>query len=178
MPRPQFKNQKFEQLNQILRVDHAGEYAACKICEGQIAGSSSNDKEKFFTMLQEERLHLSFFNNELVKRGVRPTILMPIWDKLSYALGYLSAKHSLKSGMLATEAIESVIEKHYEDQIPLLNDDKELQDKIQKFKEDETHHKQVANAHYNLNNLNMMEKAFFKFVKASCRIAIFLSTRV
>ena len=47
--------------------------------------------------------------------------------------------------MLCTASVEEVIDKHYQDQINQLGEDeKELRDKIIKFREDELHHKDIA----------------------------------
>ena len=178
MPKPHFEHYTQINIDRALRVNHAGEYAACRICEGQIDGSRSGDKEKFFDMLVQEREHLAFFNKELVARKIRPTVFISIWDKLSYALGYFSSRYSLKIGMLAVEAIENVIEQHYADQIPLLNKDVELQKTIKKFQEDETSHKNHAKSHYNHSHLNILESYFFKCVQSACKVAISISKRV
>ena len=46
---------------------------------------------------------------------------------------------------LCTASVEEVIDKHYQDQINQLGEDeKELRDKIIKFREDELHHKDIA----------------------------------
>ena len=47
--------------------------------------------------------------------------------------------------MLCTASVEEVIDEHYQNQIDQIeNDEKELKNKIIKFREDELHHKDIA----------------------------------
>jgi ubiquinone biosynthesis monooxygenase Coq7 len=50
-----------------------------------------------------------------------------------------------KAAMLCTASVEEVIDKHYQNQIDQLDkSEKELKNKIIKFREDELHHKDIA----------------------------------
>ena len=60
-------------------------------------------------------------------------------------LGFGSTILGNKAAMLCTASVEEVIDEHYQNQINKIQDDeKELKDKIIKFREDELHHKDIA----------------------------------
>ena len=74
-------------LEEIIRVDHAGERGAIKIYEGQLLALKTfkkNEKLKKIIedMKEHEREHFEFFDKEIQKRSIKPTIFLPIWDLL------------------------------------------------------------------------------------------------
>ena len=144
MPRP-FFHDKSAHIDEMLRIDHAGEYGAIRIYQGQLKGISDN-KELIAHMLEQEREHLTYFEEEIRSRGTRPTLLMPLWHHLGYALGYLSAKAGTKYAMLCTEAVEEVIDSHYTRQYKrvMAMKDKPLAEKIEKHRQDEVEHMNIA----------------------------------
>ncbi len=147
MPRPDFATTDTI-IHEMIRVDHAGEYGAKRIYEGQL--DSSLDYQATSTikhMLQQEELHLSYFTNLLLERKVRPTILIPFWHVTGYLLGKLSAMIGPSTAMLVTQSIEEVIEQHYQKQINYLessNVEKDLLSNIKQFQLDEIEHKDTA----------------------------------
>ena len=83
--------------------------------------------------------------NEIKKRNIKPTKLLPLWDLLGIGLGFGSTILGKKAAMLCTASVEEVIDKHYLSQLNQLgSDEKELKKKIEKFREDEIHHKDIA----------------------------------
>ena len=75
-------------LEEIIRVDHAGERGAIKIYEGQLLALKTfkQDEElrrKIEEMKEHEAEHLNFFNKEIEKRNIKPTKLLPLWDLLN-----------------------------------------------------------------------------------------------
>ena len=141
-------NQKI--LEEILRVDHAGERGAIKIYEGQLLAlktiKQDNDlKYKIEEMKEQEKKHLEYFEKEIQKRKIKPTYLLPLWDLMGVGLGFGTALLGKKSALLCTASVEEVIEEHYQDQLKKLgNDEKDLKKKIEKFKGDEINHKNIA----------------------------------
>ena len=137
-------------LEEIIRVDHAGERGAIKIYEGQLLAlktfkQNASLKRKIEEMKEHEREHYEYFDNEIKKRNIQPTKLLPLWDLMGVTLGFGTAMLGEKAAMLCTASVEEVIDKHYLDQINQLGDDeKELKSKIIKFREDELHHKDIA----------------------------------
>lgn len=147
MARPDFTNSK-DIIQEIIRVNHAGEYGAKRIYQGQLNYSkNSEDSANLRHMLRQEEAHLGYFSNLLVTRNVRPSILLAFWDITGYGLGGGSILLGRKMAMLLTEGIEEVIEQHYGQQIDYLrahNIEQNLQDNIRQFQLDETEHKEKA----------------------------------
>lgn len=143
---------KANRLAEMLRVDHAGEYGAVAIYRGQRAvfdalPHKSEIAEEIADMEAGESEHLETFDQLLADRGVRPTILSPLWNVAGFGLGAVTALIGEKAAMACTEAVEDVIEKHYAEQIAILEKDDEeaaLTATLVKFREDELGHKATA----------------------------------
>lgn len=130
----------------MIRVDHAGEYGAKRIYEGQLAvlGHDPKMRKLLEHMAEQERAHLEYFEKEIVARGVRPTALHPLWHVAGYALGAFTARLGPEAAMACTVAVEDVISGHYGEQLESLAkkpEEKKLRAAIKKFKaEEEQHH--------------------------------------
>jgi ubiquinone biosynthesis monooxygenase Coq7 len=137
-------------IEEFIRVDHAGERGAVKIYEGQLLALNTLVKdEKLKKTIKEmkvhEKEHCEFFEKEIKKRNIKPTKLLPLWDLLGVTLGFGSTLLGKKAAMLCTASVEEVIDKHYQNQIDQLDkSEKELKNRIIKFREDELHHKDIA----------------------------------
>lgn len=162
-------------LHRIIRVNHAGEYGAKRIYEGQIAFTRNNEmKQKVQEMLEHELEHLEYFEQQIKENNIRPTFLLPFWHIAGYGLGAFTALAGDKMTMACTAAVETVIEKHYEKQLQQLKDG-DLKTSIEKFQADEIHHKDIAleekveeEPYYDI---------FSKLVKIGSKTAIWLSER-
>ena len=169
-------------VEEFIRVDHAGERGAIKIYEGQLLALNTfvkNDKLKKIIedMKEHEKEHCDYFENEIKKRNIKPTKLLPLWDLLGVGLGFGSTILGKKAAMLCTASVEEVIENHYKDQIQKLgNDENDLKEKIEKFKNDEIHHKNIA---YKAGATNKgIYSIMDKVIKTGSRIAIAISEKV
>jgi len=168
-------------LEEFIRVDHAGERGAIKIYEGQLLALKTlmkNDelKKKIEEMKQHEKEHAEFFDKEIKKRNIKPTKFLPLWDLLGVGLGFGSTILGSKAAMLCTASVEEVIDEHYQNQIDKIQDDeKELKDKIIKFREDELHHKDIA--YENGASKDGFYSILDKLIKTSSRIAITISEK-
>ena len=137
-------------VEEFIRVDHAGERGAVKIYEGQLLALNTlvkddNLKKTIEDMKIHEIEHCQFFEKEIKKRNIKPTKFLPLWDLLGVGLGFGSTLLGKKAAMLCTASVEEVIDKHYLDQINQLGpEEKELKQKITKFREDELNHKEIA----------------------------------
>ena len=79
---------------------------------------------------QEER-HLKTFDQMMVERGVRPTLLQPVWNVAGHALGAVTALMGPNAAMACTAAVETEIDRHYAEQLRALGDeDPDLADTI------------------------------------------------
>ena len=119
-------------VEEFIRVDHAGERGAVKIYEGQLLALNTivkdeNLKKVIEEMKVHEKEHCEFFENEIKKRKIQPTKLLPLWDLLGVGLGFGSTLLGKKAAMLCTASVEEVIDKHYLNQINELDvSEKEL----------------------------------------------------
>lgn len=179
MPKPYFEN-KNKKIQEIIMVDHAGEYGAQRIYEGQLKYTKKlEDKRLIKHMLDQELEHLEYFENKIKNGIARPTMLMPLWKIFGYGLGAISAKMGLKTAMLVTENVEKVIVQHYQEQIDYLEKtDKKnsLLSKIKKFKQDEADHIHIAIDNDSKNA--PFHKICSNLIQYICKSAIFLSKKI
>ncbi len=169
-------------LEEIIRVDHAGERGAIKIYEGQLLALKTikqdiDLKVKIEEMKEHEKEHLDFFEKEIHKRKIKPTYLLPLWDIMGVTLGFGTVLLGKKAAMLCTASVEEVIEDHYENQLKKLgNDEMDLKTKIEKFKGDEVEHKNIA---YESGATNQgFYSIMNKLIKTGSRIAITISEKI
>jgi len=162
----------------MIRVDHAGEYGAKRIYDGQLAVLGGTRAGAVIAeMADQEQRHLDRFDNLIVERRVRPTALSPVWHVAGYALGVGSALLGEKAAMACTEAVESVIDEHYADQARRLGDDEaDLRATVEQFRAEEQEHHDTAVEHGARETPG--HAALTGAVKAGTRFAIWLSTRV
>lgn len=170
-------------INRFIRVDHAGEYGAKRIYEGQLAIlGDSTDGDMLREMATAEERHLATFEKILVNRRVRPTALMPLWQVAGFALGAGTALLGRKAAMACTVAIEEVIEEHYGDQLAQLNTltgkdaEPELEKIIDEFRSEEIEHRDTAldNEAEQAPGYPILSSA----IKTGSRLAIWLSERL
>ncbi len=166
-----------ESVQQMIRVDHAGEYGAARIYEGQLAILRTGpDADAVKEMADQEQRHLARFDKILVERRVRPSMLSPLWHAAGYALGAATALLGPRAAMACTAAVEEVIEEHYREQAQALgNDEGELRDLIELFRQDELAHRDVAldRGAAQAPGYEVMTGA----IKAGSRLAIWLAKR-
>ena len=169
-------------LEEIIRVDHAGERGAIKIYEGQLLALKTfkydeSLKRQIEEMKEHEEEHYNFFENEIKKRNISKTKLLPLWDILGVTLGFGTAMLGKKATMLCTASVEEVIGDHYKNQTYKLQDDeKKLKEKIMKFRDDELEHKDIA------YEGGATKTGFYglldKIIKVSSRVAITISEKI
>jgi ubiquinone biosynthesis monooxygenase Coq7 len=140
-----------QEIARMIRVDHAGELGARFIYQGQLAALKGQSCYQEIKHMQEQELkHLSYFEEEIRKRGVRPTFLSPVWSLLGFGLGYVTGKMGEKAAMACTEAVEEVIGEHYQSQVDTLEnypEEKALKEMIIKFRDEEMEHLNTAVEH-------------------------------
>ena len=166
-------------LEEIIRVDHAGEFGATRIYDGQIAvfGTKSKIGKTIKHMADQEQEHIETFEKLILNHRVRPTALLPIWNVAGYILGTATAMMGEKAAMACTVAVEKVIGDHYNKQLSLLKEDhKKLKATIKKFAQDELEHHDIGIAHdaektpgYTL---------LTKFIEIGCKTAIAVSKKI
>ena len=140
-----------KKIDEIIRVDHAGEFGAQRIYKGQIDFvKDSKLKKELEHIAQEELEHLNYFEKKAIRNRVRPTALYPIWDIGGYALGAITAIMGKDYVMACTEAVEEEIVKHYKTQLHNLQSskDNDLKKNIRKFLADEDNHRHYGNQNH------------------------------
>ncbi|AXB75147.1 demethoxyubiquinone hydroxylase family protein [Novosphingobium sp. P6W] len=163
----------------MLRVDQAGEFGATRIYAGQLAvmGTRGPHSTEIAGMAAQEIEHQARFDAMIAQRGVRPTLLQPVWSVAGFALGAATALIGPEAAMACTAAIETEIDRHYTQQLDELGDeDPELGEAILKFRDEERQHRDAALA-------AGAEKApayplLFHAIRMGCRAAIKLSERI
>ena len=132
----------------MLRVDHAGEVGATRIYAGQLAamGNRHPAARMIARMAEQEERHRRRLDGMLVERGVRPTLLGPLWDVAGFALGAATALIGPEAAMACTAAVETEIDRHYEQQRVRLaaSDDAELAEVVAEFQAEEVEHRDAA----------------------------------
>ena len=166
-------------LEEIIRVDHAGEFGATKIYDGQISifGKDSKIGKTIQHMADQEQEHINKFQELIIKERVRPTLMLPLWNIAGYILGAGTALMGEKAAMACTVAVEKVIGEHYQEQTDLLQEDqKKLKTIIKKFAADELEHHDIGIAHEAEKVIGY--KVLTKAIELGCKTAIKISKKI
>ncbi|KAI9433951.1 COQ7 protein [Lactarius indigo] len=180
-------------LEAALRVDQAGEVAANYIYAGQFAvlrrdpaaaaliQASSYGQSFTLDMWSQEKKHLTVMNKLQAQHQVRPTALWEVAKVAGFGLGAVTALMGKEAAMACTEAVETVIGEHYDDQLRDLQGSTHpsivlLRDVIREFRDDELEHLDTAVEH---NSQRAPAHAFLSSVVGlGCKVAIELCKRV
>ncbi len=167
-----------EVVERTIRVDHAGEYGAKRIYEGQLAVLG---RTKYGPLIEhmkaQEQVHLDTFSRLIGERRVRPTALLPFWHVAGFALGAATALLGHRGAMACTVAVEEAIDEHYRAQEDTLGDDEaELRADIARFRAEELEHRDTGLEHEaeQAPAYRLLSAA----IKTGCKIAIKISERV
>lgn len=165
-------------IDRIIRVDHAGEFGARRIYEGQLAVLKNHpDAAVIRHMHEQELVHLRTFEKLMVQRRVRPTALHPVWNLAGFALGAATAMLGPKAAMACTVAVEEVIDEHYRQQHERLGEsESELKETIEKFRAEEVEHRDIGlqRGAEEATAYPLLTSA----IKAGSRLAIWLAERI
>jgi ubiquinone biosynthesis monooxygenase Coq7 len=167
---------------EMIRVDHAGEFGAVQIYRGQRAvfgriPAKAHTAALLAEMEEGEKGHLETFDRMVLERGVRPTAMAPVWRIAGFTLGAATALLGEKAAHACTAAVEEVIEQHYGAQAEEIGeDDPELKRTILKFRDEEIEHKNTALEQGAEQALGYpLLSAAIKF---GCRLAIRVSEKI
>jgi ubiquinone biosynthesis monooxygenase Coq7 len=167
-----------ELIDRIIRVDHAGEFGARRIYEGQLAVLKNHPDAAVIRHMHEQELtHLQAFEKLMVQRRVRPSALHPIWNVAGFALGAATAMMGPKAAMACTVAVEEVIDEHYRQQHEQLDtDETELKTTIERFRQEEVEHREIGlqRGAEEATAYPLLTTA----IKAGSRLAIWLAERI
>jgi ubiquinone biosynthesis monooxygenase Coq7 len=165
-------------IERFIRVDHAGEYGAKRIYQGQLAVLGRGKNGDILRHMQaQEEVHLAEFSKLVAERRVRPTALLPLWHIAGFALGAVTAAMGERAAMACTVAVEEAIDEHYQAQSAELGEDEGLlRDTIEKFRAEELEHRDIGLA--NEAELTPGYKLLCAVIKTGCKVAIAVSERV
>ena len=142
-------------------------------------------------MYDQEAAHLTTFNALLAKHRVRPTALYPVWTIAASALGWGTALLGREAAMACTEAVETEIGDHYNDQVRGLLEMigemersgeevgeglRELVERIRVIRDEELEH--LDHAVENDAKEAVPHELLTGVIRAGCRGAIWVSERV
>jgi ubiquinone biosynthesis monooxygenase Coq7 len=166
------------EVDAMLRVDHAGEYGARRIYEGQLAVLGRSAAGAILRKMHAQELkHLQAFDKLMVERQVRPTLLGPVWHVAGFALGAATALLGERAAMACTVAVEEVIDRHYQGQVERLGESEpKLRETFEAFRREEVEHRDTA-----LSQGAQEAPAYGLLtgaIKTGSRLAIWLSTKI
>jgi 3-demethoxyubiquinol 3-hydroxylase len=138
-------------------------------------------------MHAQEVGHLTTFNALLAKHRVRPTALVPVWTAAASLLGWGTALMGREAAMACTEAVETEIGTHYNNQVRELlkwtreegdagGELRELVETLKRIRDEELEHldEAVANDAKEARPYEMLTDV----IRWGCRGAIWASERV
>jgi len=181
-------------LESALRVNHAGELAAVLIYAAQqppLLRSYPHLRDLMQHMYDQEAGHFKTFNHLLAKHRIRPTIMYPVWKVAASTLGWSTAVMGREAAMACTEAVETEIGEHYNNQVrvllewaknleakgePVSDEMKELLSTLRRIRDEELEHLDHA-----VQNDAKQAKPYdllTNVIRGGCRAAIWISERV
>lgn len=182
-------------LDRVVRVDQAGELGADYIYAGQyfvLANKYPHLKPVLQHMWDQEIHHHNTFNTLQLKNRVRPSLITPLWKLGAFAMGAGTAIISPQAAMACTEAVETVIGGHYNEQLRCLTNQyelektdssfgipaeiKDLTSTIRQFRDDELEHLNTAIEYDSKKAVPYM--LLTEGIKGICKVAIWTAERV
>ncbi|KAK4049378.1 ubiquinone biosynthesis monooxygenase Coq7 [Microbotryomycetes sp. JL201] len=175
-------------LEEIIRVDQAGEVGANYIYQGQHAVFKRGRDKRVADIVQNmwdgEKKHIATFDKLITQHDIRPTALYPMWKVAGWALGAGTAMMGKRAAMACTEAIETVIGEHYHSQIRELEaslpEDHPsiplLKQILEEFRDDELDHLDTAIA--NESQLTPQYALLSTVIASGCRLAIATAKKI
>ncbi|KAI7863980.1 ubiquinone biosynthesis protein Coq7 [Spinellus fusiger] len=172
-------------LETMIRVDQAGEVGAYYIYKGQLAvlGKDKKVGPLLHEMWEQEEKHLERFDGLIAEHRVRPSLLRPLWEAAGFVVGVGTAWMGKEAAMACTEAVETVIGNHYNDQLRVLWEIKEptpsvvaLSKTVAQFRDDELEHHAIAVE--NDAHKAPFHTALKTGIMQGCKTAIWVAERV
>lgn len=182
-------------LDRAIRVDQAGELGANYIYAGQyfvLATKYPHLKPVLQHMWDQEVHHHKTFNELQTRNRVRPSLITPLWKLGAFFMGAGTAMISPQAAMACTEAVETVIGGHYNEQLRCLTNQyelnksdktsgtpqelKDLTNTIRQFRDDELEHLDTAIQHDSKKAVPYM--LLTEGIKGICKVAIWTAERI
>ncbi|CCW59725.1 unnamed protein product [Phytomonas sp. EM1] len=188
-------NIKQAKIDEILRVDHAGEVAAVRIASHQLNWMSPlNDAVPIVNeILDDELVHEKVMNDLVNQHGIKTTQLDPLFKVAAFVLGAGTAVLGKEAMMCCHAAVEVTIFDHYNDQLREMemldeslegvvetaeesNEWKSIKDIVAKFRDEEKHHQE-------LGEQNGADQApayplLYNSIRLACKFGVSLAKKV
>jgi ubiquinone biosynthesis monooxygenase Coq7 len=142
-------------------------------------------------MYDQEAVHLANFNHLVAKHQVRPTAMYPIWKVAATFLGWSTAVMGREAAMACTEAVETEIGTHYNEQvITIMGWMKEAEQRGEEVDEEikdlltllrKTRDEELEHLDHAVENDSKEAKPYdplVNIIRTGCRTAINISERV
>jgi ubiquinone biosynthesis monooxygenase Coq7 len=135
-----------ELSGRLMRINHAGEVSAQGLYRGQALTAKREDiREQMERSAMEENDHLNWCEKRIDELGSHKSYLNPLWYWGSFSLGALAGAIGDKWSLGFVKETEDQVVRHLEEHINKLPaNDLPGMAILQKMKEDEAHHGDVA----------------------------------
>jgi ubiquinone biosynthesis monooxygenase Coq7 len=190
MSKMKLSNAQKDRIHQMMRVNQAGELGAVQIYAGQqFILRNTSTQPLLQHMAQQEQHHYDTFNSIVSENRIKPTIMWPLWRVAGFSLGAITAALGKEGAMACTEAVETVIGQHYNDQLRELEDFRKSTDCdetktmldhikgiVKQFRDEELEHLDTAVEHD--SQKAPLRSLLSGVIKVGCKTAIAISERV
>ncbi|MQB08593.1 demethoxyubiquinone hydroxylase family protein [Agrobacterium sp. ICMP 6402] len=165
-------------IRRILKVNHAGEFGAIRIYGAQIWIARwlfPDIVPALQEMLEDEIDHCRLFREAMPDRNAKPCRIMSFWSLGGLVLGFLTALGGRNMVWICTEAVESTVHRHLEDQLAFLQTrDPALHQLIASIQEQELAHLQEAEKNQTTRGLG--HRLLLQVIGCLTDLMIWLST--
>ncbi len=172
-------NYEMNDIDRILRVDHAGEYGAIHIYQAQlwVARWLYHDiVDTLDDMLSHEKNHYQRFDDLLQRRRIRHCYAIHLWALGGWLLGLVTAALGRNAIFVCTYSIESTVLQHLDHQLQYLQQhDSEAYAAVLSIKADEEAHQALGQR---FGSSSILYKPLFYIVNQATTFAIWLSTKL
>ncbi|OUW06239.1 MAG: hypothetical protein CBD16_00350 [Betaproteobacteria bacterium TMED156] len=163
-----------------MRSNHAGETGAVWIYKGaNCVFWSKRIRKMAVEHGKTEREHLIIME-KLVPKNMRSRLIL-LWKIMGFCLGFLPSILGFRVFCATIHAVETFVEKHYNDQINLVENahhNKNLLTLLKRCRDEEILHQIDAYAKILNNSNNMFGNAWFKLIGLSSELAVNISKRI
>ena len=161
----------------IFRTNHAGETGAVFIYKAILMISKDKDVITFAKKhLRTEKDHLLLIEKILQKRDRSKLIFF--WKIAGFLTGFIPALIGKKFIFATIFFVESFVERHYQEQIKMMNNRKylKLKEVIKKLQDDEISHKNEALLE--AKKFNIFHKTWGRVIEFGSLVAVGISKKI
>lgn len=185
---------KQKKIDEVVRVDNAGEVAAVRIAAQQLYWMSPLDDSVPIVqeILDDEIVHRRVMDELAEQHGVRKTALDPLFKLGAFAMGAGTAFVGKEAMMCVHAAVEITIFDHYNDQlremetleeqlknVPETEEEKAawtaVKDYIVKFRDEEKHHQELGEQ--NGADQAPLFPLLYNGIRGACKLGVALASR-